>query len=364
MYSLPPKSPARPATHTLAPARRLLGALGLSAAGGAGMWLGGSYLIHLIDDLLPAAMRIDALATTAILAVGLILAAWYTLSALVTAACLGFRLMGLVWAGGETWVRRRGAPAMRRFLGSSAGAVVIAGSMLSPAYAEDSQDLPGAEPSAVHLTWVPTSEPTPDSGGGNPATPRDTAPDEDRIPPPALNNHDPTAPETEDDTMPSNDRAGSGQDDTNGNQDEHGEDGSAAEPSQNTQGQSSPKPPSSKQSPPKQSPPEQSPPELPSSEQPPSAQLPSAHDEEQPTTAQLATVADSTPSADAPDERVLVQPGDTLWSIAADDLGPGATDAQIADLWPQWHRANAAIISDPDLIHPGQELSAPDGNIS
>jgi len=57
---------------------------------------------------------------------------------------------------------------------------------------------------------------------------------------------------------------------------------------------------------------------------------------------------------------VVVQPGDSLWSIAAARLGPGATDADIAAAWPAWHRANAdAIGADPDLIQPGTALRAP-----
>src|SRR5699024_11584841 len=61
----------------------------------------------------------------------------------------------------------------------------------------------------------------------------------------------------------------------------------------------------------------------------------------------------------------LVQPGDTLWHVAAGALGESATDAEIAAAWPQWYQANIDIIGpDPDLIHPGQELAAPGGPVS
>ena len=61
----------------------------------------------------------------------------------------------------------------------------------------------------------------------------------------------------------------------------------------------------------------------------------------------------------------VVQPGDSLWSIAAAALGPEADDAQIAVEWPRWYGTNrAALGSDPDLIHPGQELLAPDSKDS
>src|SRR5262249_30172449 len=63
------------------------------------------------------------------------------------------------------------------------------------------------------------------------------------------------------------------------------------------------------------------------------------------------------PPADLP---VRVQPGDSLWLIAARRLSPDATDEQIAANWPRWYAANrAAIGDDPSLIEPGQVLHAP-----
>ena len=57
---------------------------------------------------------------------------------------------------------------------------------------------------------------------------------------------------------------------------------------------------------------------------------------------------------------VVVHRGDSLWSIAARHLGPQASDAEIAQAWPQWFDLNRDVIGDdPDLILPGQILRAP-----
>lgn len=57
---------------------------------------------------------------------------------------------------------------------------------------------------------------------------------------------------------------------------------------------------------------------------------------------------------------VVVHRGDSLWAIAARHLGPSATDAEIATAWPRWWAANRAVIGpDPDLLLPGQRLTAP-----
>lgn len=48
----------------------------------------------------------------------------------------------------------------------------------------------------------------------------------------------------------------------------------------------------------------------------------------------------------------LVQPGDTLSGIAQDVYGD-------ASKWPRIHAANQHLVSDPDLIFPGQRLRVP-----
>lgn len=66
---------------------------------------------------------------------------------------------------------------------------------------------------------------------------------------------------------------------------------------------------------------------------------------------------------------VVVQPGDSLWSIAADDLtrslGRPPSEADVARAWPAWWTANReAVGADPDLVHPGLQLSPPDSPAS
>ena len=57
---------------------------------------------------------------------------------------------------------------------------------------------------------------------------------------------------------------------------------------------------------------------------------------------------------------VVVLRGDTLWSLAAAQLGPGATDAEIDAAWPQWYDANRPTIGpDPHRLLPGQVLTVP-----
>jgi hypothetical protein len=57
---------------------------------------------------------------------------------------------------------------------------------------------------------------------------------------------------------------------------------------------------------------------------------------------------------------VLVRPGDCLWSLAAGELGPGASLAEVEATWGRIYRLNKAVIGpDPALIQPGQLLRLP-----
>lgn len=59
-------------------------------------------------------------------------------------------------------------------------------------------------------------------------------------------------------------------------------------------------------------------------------------------------------------ETVTVYLGDTLWAIAAHDLGDGAGPSDIATATDRWHQQNIDVIGpDPNLIFPKQVLHRP-----
>lgn len=68
------------------------------------------------------------------------------------------------------------------------------------------------------------------------------------------------------------------------------------------------------------------------------------------------------PSPEAPDHGShVVEPGDSLWSIARQTGPPAATTAAIDARWRQIWALNRDVVgTDPDLIHPGQQLRLPD----
>jgi hypothetical protein len=73
--------------------------------------------------------------------------------------------------------------------------------------------------------------------------------------------------------------------------------------------------------------------------------------------AQPVRAANDTPP---PGHSVTVLAGDTLWDIAARQLGPTASDVDVALHWPRWYEANKAQIGEsPHILLPGQILKAP-----
>lgn len=79
----------------------------------------------------------------------------------------------------------------------------------------------------------------------------------------------------------------------------------------------------------------------------------------------LRVLAPTRPTATPEAAEVVVRRGDTLWSIAARQLGPDASEAEVAAAWPRWFSANRHVVgSDPDLLLPGQVLRAPEAAAS
>ena len=64
--------------------------------------------------------------------------------------------------------------------------------------------------------------------------------------------------------------------------------------------------------------------------------------------------------ATAPGDTVTVRPGDSLWSLSAERLGPRSRAAEVAVLVEGVHRLNREVVGpDPDLLRPGQQLRFP-----
>jgi len=73
----------------------------------------------------------------------------------------------------------------------------------------------------------------------------------------------------------------------------------------------------------------------------------------------LGTLPATVPAAPA-DTGVVVARGDCLWRLAAEELGPTASPADIAERTRAWYQHNRDVIGpDPDLLTPGQRLDAP-----
>ncbi|WP_297740089.1 LysM peptidoglycan-binding domain-containing protein [Nocardioides sp.] len=66
------------------------------------------------------------------------------------------------------------------------------------------------------------------------------------------------------------------------------------------------------------------------------------------------------PATTEPPGPIIVRSGDSLWSIAQADLGPGAGLHKVDERWRALYAANRGQIGDdPDLITPGQQFRPP-----
>lgn len=83
-----------------------------------------------------------------------------------------------------------------------------------------------------------------------------------------------------------------------------------------------------------------------------------------PAEAALPTPGPADPVGTADPATVTVQPGDSLWRIAAHWLGPEASDADVDTAWRAWYFTNRQVVGeDPDRLVPGQQLIAPTGQV-
>lgn len=94
----------------------------------------------------------------------------------------------------------------------------------------------------------------------------------------------------------------------------------------------------------------------------PAEETPQPHDQstDPPAPPSTEAVGEDAGPSQAP-STLVVSPGDTLWSITDDLLGPAPDDpSEIASAWPRLHEANRDVIgTDPDHLEPGQVLSVP-----
>jgi nucleoid-associated protein YgaU len=271
--------------------------------------------------------RADGLVELAVLAAGVLVLLWLAGSALLAAACVAARGLGLVWRRGERCVQRFAPALVRRALVVVVAAGVGAASV-TPASAADLS--PTASPTAttviadgdaLDLGWVVTSR----APGGSPA-PSHAAPT-------------PATPEPVTVATATGSPAAATSSGTPAS-------GPAATPGGTTSAAATPMVTHTPSSTPTSS--------LPAL--PPGA----------------GGAADALPIPRAPlprplprvaadeDATVVVVRGDTLWEIAARHLPAGASDAQVAAAWPAWYAANTATIGpDPGRILPGQVLTVP-----
>ncbi len=76
-------------------------------------------------------------------------------------------------------------------------------------------------------------------------------------------------------------------------------------------------------------------------------------------TPHTATSSSADPPAPEPRAQVEVEPGDTLWGIAAEQLGDGTRYGEVYDLNAGRPQPDGRALTDPDLIYPGWRLTLP-----
>ncbi|WP_225224551.1 LysM peptidoglycan-binding domain-containing protein [Cellulomonas sp. JH27-2] len=328
----------------MAQTRARLAGLLLPAAAAGGATLAWALATRAVSTARNPLLTVDGVVESSVVAVGAVAAAWLAVSCALAALCVGARTVGLTWRAGERAVQRFAPAAVRRVLGVAV-ATTLAATVATGAGAAETLAGPAAAPvgqpagqvQVVDLGWLPSTAvtegatrpaarptaartPVPDDLGWVPSGPahdETSVRSDERTPAPS-----PTASPT-----PSGPAASS-------------DDGHTATT------EVAPEPAAPRTTPARRT-----------SAQPAEAPFLT------PTTSAPAnrpTSRTSRAAGAASDDVVVVRPGDTLWSIAADHLGSDASTRDVAAAWPAWFHANADEIGDdPDHIVPGQRLTVP-----
>lgn len=289
--------PSRPMSTSATLFALLVGALASTAVAG----LLGAHGIGLTASL-SSAPRVDTVVVLGIVLLGALVATWFACHLALGAGCLLAATLGRRWLAGERFVAARGPALVRRAVAAGLSISVGLGGVAATAQ----------EP-ALELGWstvapglAATVVESPPELGWTPTPPADPPVPTDRSP--DVPHHEADAP---DEPEPAAERD------------------SGAEPD-------------------------------------PGA----GQDHERPGHPRGTPDDDASPGAAdraAPDERDepvrarrhVVVPGDTLWSLTRGWLDD-PDDAAVAAAWPALYDANRDVVGpDPDLIHPGQELTVP-----
>ncbi|MET4223561.1 hypothetical protein [Oerskovia enterophila] len=316
--------------------------------------------------------RVEVYLEILVLAVGAVLGAWIALTSVLALACVVAQSIGRRWGTGERLVLRRAPAAVRRLAGIGVSLSVGAGLALGAGSAQAVELPPAPEDSAngsfvVDLGWQPTVQ-TDGSVGGAGRVPAPAAEPSASLPSTAPTPSPGPRPSVSDGASPSVLDPSPGRDPSSvpapvptgaASWSAAPTSEPAAEPAPSTTAH----PPASTTSAPTvMGPPPAAWPEVPAHSTPRSAHVPLGTLLGSPARAATpspVTVPD--PAAPAPSVvEIVVLCGDTLWSLAERRLGSEASDAQVAAECRRWFDVNRDVIGDdPDLIKPGQILSAP-----
>ncbi|MCB7137234.1 LysM peptidoglycan-binding domain-containing protein [Cellulosimicrobium marinum] len=281
---------------------------------GAGASALGARAVHLLAHMSGA--RFETAVELLVVAAGALAAAWVAASAALALGCLGLRAAGRSWAAGERFVARHAPAVVRRAARVGVSMTVGAGLVLGGTAAH-AADTATDRPAVVDLGWRTTDSAATGDGAGDETAPVDlgwrttpSAPTAD------------TGPVA--DTGPAADTAPA--------------DGTEpADATSSTTGTTAHEPtPGARTG---------------TTALPPADALGAAERD-----AALVVTRDLGTTT----REVVVVRGDTLWSIAERELGPGATVGDVAAEVSRWHAANQDVVGDdPDLIRPGQVLVPP-----